>query len=136
MDKQFFNDFLYTYGLHDTEITDIFIEDNKVVFCFGNGVYQLDSTGRETELTVPCKMYVDIYDFNVDSIWEHIQIYKKRKNKIKEVKWEDFVKDLRKNRFEIYKNWYSPFNNGIKLEIDWYTVTITEVKSVSFIFDK
>ena len=42
---------LYEYGLHDTAITRIKTETNKIVFFFANGIYKLNNLGKELFLT-------------------------------------------------------------------------------------
>lgn len=124
------------YGLHDTSVHGISIEDGGLSFSFENGVYILNDEGRETVLSNPCKMLISIENFDKNSIFEHCSFYKCRKNRIYEVDFADIQKLLLKNCFSIDSDFYSPFLRAISLRgyIGKYRaeILITEVRSVEF----
>ena len=126
------------YGLHDTSVNDITIEDNGLTFLFENGVYISSDDGKESSLTKPCKMFINIEAFNRNSPFEHCSFYKCHKKHFSEVEFSDIKKLLLKNRFDIDLDFYSPFAQAISLRgyIGKYQaeIRITEIKSIEFKF--
>lgn len=124
------------YGLHDTFINDIIIEENGLIFLFQEGVYVLDDTGKETTLSKPCKMRIYIDDFDSNRLFEHCSFYKCHKNRFSEVDLSEIKKQLSKNRLDIDLDFYSPFARAISIRgcIGKYTVEIriTEIQSINF----
>lgn len=124
------------YGLHDTSINDINIEENGLVFLFQEGVYILDNTGKETSLSKPCKMRIYIEDFDKNSLWGHCSFHKCHKKHFSEIDFLDIKKLLLKNRFDIDLDFYSPFARAISLRghIGKYLteIRITEIQSIEF----
>ena len=64
------------YALHDTAIDEIVCTDKGVELRFANGVYLLNQNGKETALSDPCRMVVDISGFDGTRIFEHITVTK------------------------------------------------------------
>ena len=79
------DEYLCKYDLHDCVVERIFIQNNSLVFCFGTGIYNLNEKGTETTKTIKCLMCLEIEKLNKDQMWEHIEIIKINKNKIKEI---------------------------------------------------
>lgn len=133
-----FYDYLYKYGLHDCAVNDIFIENEKIVFCFDSGVYELDDCGKERNLTESCKMKVKVAGLNQDKLWEHVEINRVYKGTICETEYDDFVQKVKEINFDIDINYYSRFCNSILLKgyikDEKYEVEITEVSAVEFVF--
>ena len=128
------------YALHDTEINSIDCNSAGIEFRFVKGVYLLNEQGKEGELSYPCRMIITINDFNSYRMYEHITVMKSRKSKISEIAFEDFLKLLEKDSFNVDIDYYSFFGASIllkgycgKFKIEF---TITEVDKVEYIFDK
>ena len=54
---------LFKYGFHDTEITNIFIDRFEVKINFDNGLYILDKNGKETILSDPISLVLNIKSY-------------------------------------------------------------------------
>ncbi len=68
-----------------------------------------------------------------------MEIFKKRKNTVKELKFDNFKKMLNDNIFSIDGNYYSDFNNSIllkgflkKFQLE---ITIFDIDKISINFD-
>ena len=126
------------YGLHDTTINKVELKNNSIVFDFHNGVYLYDFNRKLTEKTDPCSMKIFIIDFNIDKAYEHIEIKHIYKSKIKEMKFQDFLKLFKKNYFQVYLDYYSFFANSILLigtiQKHEIQMKITEVDRITFDF--
>ena len=124
------------YGLHDTYINDIIIEENGLTFLFQDGVYTLNDAGKEISLSKPCKMYIKIENFDKNSLFAHCCFYKCHKNHFSEVEFLEFKKLFSKNCFVIDLDFYSPFARAISLRghIGKYLaeIRITEIQSIEF----
>ena len=124
------------YGLHDTNVNDIIIGENGLIFLFCNGVYILDDTGKETCLSKPCKMNIFVDDFDSNRLFEHCTLYKCYKKCFSEVDLSDIKDLLQKNHFVIDLDFYSPFAKAISLQghIGKYMIEIrvTEIKNIEF----
>lgn len=124
------------YGLHDTSINDITIEENGLAFIFNGGVYILNDAGKEATLSKPCRMMINIEDFYGDKLFEHCSFYKCHKKRFSEIDFSEVKKLLLKNRFDIDLDFYSPFARAIALKgyIGKYMIEIriTEILSIEF----
>jgi len=127
------------YGLHDCTVDTLWIEKNKLVLQFNTGVYELDSTGTEKHKTSPCKMFISLHNLNENKIWEHVQITRTRKSKIREIPYNKFVETVAKQKMDISINFFSPFNNTVLLkgymQDGKYDIVISETISIELVFD-
>ena len=128
------------YALHDTEINIINCNSAGIEFRFAKGVYLLNEQGKEGKLSCPCRMIITINDFNSYRMYEHLTVMKSRKSKLSEMAFEDFLKLLEKDSFEVDIDYYSFFGASIlligycgKFGIEF---TITEVAKVEYVFDE
>ena len=125
------------YGLHDTTVNDIIIEENGLAFLFKNGVYILSETDQELFLSKPCLMKIYIDGFDGNRLLEHCSFYKCFKKHFSEVDFSDIKKRLLKSCFDIDLYFYSPFAKAISLRgyIGKYMIEIrvTEIKTIEFI---
>lgn len=127
------------YGLHDTVINNI--DENGEFLClyFANGVYHIDSTGKELNVTSKCRMEINIIGFNERTAYKYVEIYRYYKNKFYEMKYIDFKKLLKQSIFDIEFDYYSGFNNSIMLigYIGKYKIElkITDIHKINFYFD-
>lgn len=76
------------YGLHDTSVNNIVIEESGLTFVFQDGVYILNDAKKETELSKPCKMCIDIECFEKNKLFVHCSFYKCNKNHFSEVEFQ------------------------------------------------
>lgn len=124
------------YGLHDTAADDIAIGERGITFIFGEGVYILDGEGKETVLSGPRKMSVTVENFDKNKLYEHCTFYKCRRGRYSEVDFTEIKKLLRKNRFDIDLDFYSPFARAISLKghIGKYMleIQISEIQAITF----
>ena len=129
----------YQYGLHDTVINRITRTDVGIIFEFDDGVYLLDSTGKETALSKNCKLELKINYFDVQKMYEHIEIKRILKNKIEEIEYAEFEELLSKNIFSVYLDYYCPFGDSllIKGSIGKYGIefVVTEIAELSYSFE-
>ncbi len=130
--KEYIDEFLYKYGLHDCIVSKIYIKNNFLVFCFKTGIYNLNEKGVETTKTTNCLMCLDINDLNIERIWEHVEILKVVKNKILEIDYEQFALKVDKDNFKIIDNYLSYFGQSILLDgyisKNRYQIKISEIK--------
>ena len=106
-------DKLFEFGFHDTEISDIDCIESSVYLTFHNGLYILDNTGKEIELSDSITMRIDIdkrYMFG--SIYNLIEITEFN-NQERDVDFLSFKKRMNDSSFEIRMAYYSRFNNTI-----------------------
>lgn len=112
---ELFKDIL-KYGLHDSEINKFVIAEEKIEIHFDNGIYKLDSFGKETLKTGKCVITLFLNNFNANRLYEHIEIYKIRKNKITEIELHKLNKLIKDYSFEIILDYYSMFERAILLK--------------------
>lgn len=55
-----FDDLIYRFGLHDTEISGVAFVNGGVLLLLEDGVYFLDEVGKETNKTSSCKIFLKI----------------------------------------------------------------------------
>ena len=124
------------YGLHDTFVNDIVIEENGLTFLFNEGVYILNDAGKESTLSKPCRLKINIEDFCGDRLFEHCSFYKCHKKHFSEADFSEVKKLLLKNCFDVDLDFYSPFARAIALKgyIGKYMIEIrvTEILSIEF----
>lgn len=130
--KEYIDEFLYKYGLHDCIVSKIYIKNNFLVFCFKTGIYNLNEKGVETTKTTNFLMCLEINDLNIERIWEHVEILKVVKNKILEIDYEQFALKVDKDNFKIIDNYLSYFGQSILLDgyisKNRYQIKISEIK--------
>lgn len=134
----YFDEYLYKYGLHDCKIDNTYFECGKIILNFNSGLYKLDSSGNETDLTIGCKMVVEVEETDPDSICDHITINRIIQRKEKELDFEDFANTVDEFGFDIDIHFYSNFCNTILLKgyigNGKYEMVISEVKRIDFLF--
>ena len=96
------------YGLHDTQITNISVANDLIDLEFRNGIYNLDSTNKETDLTKCCHILIQISDPNID-------IIKIKKSKLHYISLAELQEMMTHSVFEVELDLYSNFNNAIML---------------------
>ena len=133
-----FDEYLYKYGFHDSIIDNIFLQENKVCFCFNSGIYLLDFFGKEFVKTEKCQMTIEVNHLNVEKIWEFIEISKIYKKNITEVEFDIFINKVKENKLNVEINYFSPFANEILLigyiKSEKYEIRISEISNIYFSF--
>ena len=127
------------YGLHDAYIYDILLEENGISLLFNDGVYLLDENGKETQLSAPCKMLINVENFDKSKIYAHCDFRKTHKNRFKNIEFTDLKKLLLKDKINIDLDFYSPFAQAISIKGTicrcFIELTIYDVVSIEFIFN-
>ena len=104
---------IFSFGFHDTEISAIDCKKSSVYLYFYKGVYLLDNTGKEIELSNPIIMTIDIDPrYICNSIHDLIEITEFT-NQERDVDFLSFKKSINDSPFEIHMAYYSRFNNTI-----------------------
>lgn len=133
-----FDEYLYKYCLHDCLLNEILIQNDKMVFYFLSGIYETNPFGKEIKLTTRCRMVLEIEETDKERIFNHIEIIRILKKKVKDIDFKKFVVNLRQNKMDIDMNYYSRFCNTILIKgyinRDRYEMTISDVRKVEFLF--
>lgn len=136
----FFNKDIFKYGLHDTEINNIYCVDSKFVLLFNSGIYYLDSDCKEINRSPACKMCIYIDNLNVSNIFQYIEITKIYRNKCKEMSYNQFMNELLENPFQIILDYYSEFAKSLLFRgyISKYKIEfiISDIKDINFMFEE
>ena len=99
------------YGFHDTKMFSINGKGLEIKLNFDEGIYLLDTNGKETILSKPMQIVLRI-DSYFDSFEEAIEI-KEYGKKVKYIDYLTLKKYLQKTPFGIAMSYYSNFNNCI-----------------------
>lgn len=137
MDVRFY-DFLFKYGLHDCQINKIEIHGNILKLFFNDGIYLLNSDGKEVAKTHKC--IIDIY-INISEtfeIYNYLDIIRFHKKKHNDISYDKFIDELNKDVFDIDINYFSYFNNNILIEgfikTNKYQFNISDIYKIEFNF--
>jgi len=130
-------DVLEKFGLHDTQINNIFIHDKGLTLDFKEGIYQLKNN-KEDILTRPCRLEIEIMNFSPKNLYEHIEIVAFRKNRFREITLLNFIKRLETYCYDIIDVLYSSFSKTIlfkgffgKSKIEFF---VSEVNNIEMQF--
>ena len=133
-------DTLFSYGFHDTTISNIKVCEHQVKVHFDKGLYSLDKNGKETELTKPITLVIDIDKEHglVASQTIAIQRYSnKRFHKgLKRLDIEE-IKDSELMNLVVGNVYYSGFDNAVLIEAfgNGYSYSINISECVGFKFE-
>jgi len=132
------HEFLYQYGLHDCQLNNVSFEKQTILFCFDSGVYELNSTGKETKKTKPCKMIIEIDSRFSNELSDHIEIICLSRKKIEEIDFESFAHLFQRYQLVVDMIYYSYFCNTIMLigymNNKKYELTVSEINKIDFSF--
>ena len=119
------------YALHDTQITNISVANDLIDLEFRNGIYNLDSTNKETDLTKCCHVLIQISDPNIDNCVEIIKI---KKSKLHYISLAELREMMTHSVFEVELDFYSNFNNAFMLigYIACHKIVFTVHESIDF----
>ena len=136
--KEFYS-YLYQYGLHDCKANALSFVNGDFIFDFPFGVYALDQSGHEKEVTQRCKLIVSLKEIYKDDFFNHISISCQKKKKAIDISFERTVQLIQKFGFDIDINFYAPFCNTILLKgyigKSMCEIEISEVEKIEFIFE-
>lgn len=107
---------LFQYGLHDTEVTEILINDNKIKFVFFNGVYYLDRTGREVSLTPKCIFCITVNTLYGSNSIDCVEIQVITSQKLCFLEFDDLTRYLKNDSLIIQNIYYSRFNDSVLID--------------------
>ncbi len=104
---------LFQYGFHDTEFSSIEIDGTEIKLYFNEGIYLLDETSNETQLSKSAivVLKVALQPF-IEQVEKQIEV-KTCDEKVEEVEYSQLKKDLKKQPFEVFSVYFSPFNNTV-----------------------
>ena len=130
------------YELHDSQINDISVFENKIVLSFSEGFWELDTNGKKFSQKQNSKIIFNIdNEFSVP-IEDFISIrISKRKNIFKSISLRDFKNLLKKSPFDVDMEYNCDFSNRKFLQL--YSnkirvlieIFIEDIKSVEYIHD-
>ena len=106
------------YGLHDTQINQLLIEQSSIKLYFNRGVYQL-SNDKEIALTPSCFIQLEIRNFTFNNCHEHLEIIHYKRKKYLEGSIDKVIHNVKNMGFDIkdYPNAYAQFENEITLPL-------------------
>lgn len=107
---------LFKYGLHDTEVTEILISDNKIKFVFFNGVYYLDRVGREVSLTPKCIFCITVNMLYGSTSTDYVDIQVINSKKLCFLELDDLMRCLKSDPLIIQNIYYSRFNDSVLID--------------------
>jgi hypothetical protein len=130
------------YELHDSQINNILIDENKIVLSFSEGFWELDTNGKEFSQKQNSKIIFNIdNEFSVP-IEDFISIrISKRKNVFKPISLRDFKKLIKKSPFDVYMEYNCVFSSRKFLQLysnkirAFVEIFIEDIKSVEYIHD-
>ena len=122
-----FHQIANSYSFHDTKIDRISKSTDGVVLYFNEGIHTLNATKSDENKTPPCKIRITINDFDENNVFQHIEVKKQRKDRLKEIDFDSFLKIMKKEEFKVYLDYYCVVSRSIKLEgfIKKYFISLT-----------
>ena len=127
------------YCLHDTLLSNIVVEKFGLALIFEKGIYSLSREGKEDGLTSECVVKISIDNFKIDSVLQHLQIFKQRKNRIKEISIRELQRMILMSAFIIEDTFWSDFSKGliIKGNVNKFFVElkITEINTIEYLLN-
>ena len=109
-------DKIFEFGFHGTEVSVIDCKDTSFYLHFDKGLYFIDYTGKEIELSKPIVMKIDIDPHYIcGSIYNLIEI-KEFGNQEQDIDFLSFKKSISDLSFVIHIAYYSRFNNTILID--------------------
>ena len=96
-----------------------------------NGIYNLDSTNKETDLTKCCHVLIQISNPNIETC---VEIIKVKKRKLHYISLAELQEMMTHSVFEVELDLYSNFNNAIMLigYIASHKIVFTIYESIDF----
>ena len=133
-----FHEYLNKYSLHDSIVDDVKIVNNDIVFCFQSGIYELNSLGKQTNLTTSCKMIVNIESLNIEKLWEYIDIKRIYKGKVVDMDFLQFSTFVHEHKWDLDMYFCSNFCNTILLKgyasKYYFELSVSNIRNIEFLF--
>ena len=130
------------YELHDSQINDILIGENKIVLSFSKGFWELDTNGKEYSQKQNSKIIFNIDNYFSVPIEDLISIrISKRKNVFKLLSLRDFKKIIKKSPFDVSREYNCVLSSSKFLQLHsnkiraLVEIFIEDIKSVEYIHD-
>ena len=135
------NDFessLNRYVLHDTVITSAMVNSGSLTFVFDDGVFFFEPSLCSFNHTCTCHMNILIKDFDIDRLYENIEIKTIVHGVVKDVSFDNLMTLIKKSGFRIYLDYYCFFAKSILLigntEDFEFEITVTDIEKIDFVF--
>jgi len=107
-------DKIMKFGYHDTDATVISYDESRIILDFEKGIYNLDESGREKDLTSCAKIIITV-DTRYDKITNCVEFFEIG-SKFKTISLEIFCNLVKKSTLGINNVYYSRFNSTILFE--------------------
>lgn len=126
---------LSKYGFHDTELSSIDFDKTTVTLNFKDGLYLLDTNGKELTKTKPLHViiYFDKEFESLDEVFDFREFQKRRGYRID---YLSFSKYLRQETYEICDVFYSNFSKSLLFDGGFckrdIVFTIEEITDIVF----
>ncbi len=128
---------LFQYGYHDTEITSIESSENTIILYFNNGLYFLDESGKETSLSSPLKIIIEI-NKKCNSLDYAVEI-REFGRKLKYLDFRVFKSYFLKEPFSIAMAYFSNLGNTLLFDGGFtdkqILFSIESIEKVSIVFN-
>ena len=130
------------YELHDSQINDILIDENKIVLSFSEGFWELDTNGKESSQKQNAKIIFNIdNEFSVPIEYFISIRISKRKNVFKPLSLRNLKKLIKKSPFDVHMEYNCVFSSRKFLQLysnkirALVEIFIEDIKSVEYIHD-
>lgn len=107
-------DKIMKFGYHDTDATGISYDESRIIMNFEKGIYNLDESGREKDLTSCAKIIITV-DTRYVKITNCVEIFEIGR-KFKTISLETFCNLVKKSTLGIDNVYYTRFNSIILFE--------------------
>lgn len=107
-------DKIMKFGYYDTDATGISYDESRIIMNFEKGIYNLDESGREKDLTSCAKIIITV-DTRYVKITNCVEIFEIAR-KFKTISLETFCNLVKKSTLGIDNVYYTRFNSIILFE--------------------
>lgn len=130
---------LFHYGFHDTEFSSLEIVGNQIKLNFDKGIYLLDETGNETELSKSAIVVLNvILQPFIERVEQQIEV-KECDERHKDIEYSELKEYLQKDSFEVFAVYFSPFNNTVlfagSIDDKSFDLSIENVQGIQVLFE-
>ena len=128
---------LFKYGFHDTVITSFSFSKNYIDLDFNQGLYELDDSGKEKELTnsIRVRLYIDDRFFTTDDVVTVRNV----KSKYKCINNQYFIKHYSNKEIDVCNVFYSRFNKTVLVECGHedkiFLLSIENIIDIEYLFE-
>lgn len=126
---------LSKFGFHDTELSSIDFDKTSVTLNFKNGLYLLDTNGKELTKTKPIQVIIS-FNQEFESLDEIFDFREFQKRKGYRINYSAFDKYLKKEAYEISDVFYSNFSKSLLFDGGFckrdIIFTVEEITDIDF----